>query len=65
MPPIGDDWRKQTGQRVTNSCRDSEHSRQFTLPPPDEKDAAENPEDLDPDQPVLWDGGEDGAEVFR
>ena len=65
VPPVGNDRSEQTRQRVPNAGRNSKHTRHFTLPPPDEKDTAENPENLDPNQPVLRNGGNDGAEIPR
>ena len=62
QPTIGDKRRKESRQDVADARRDREDPRQLPLEISDEEHAAEDPERLDADQPVLRDAADDGAE---
>src|SRR5262249_29244427 len=61
-PPVCDEWRQDAGQNVANAGRNGKEPGQLTLEIPNQKHAAEDPERLDSDQPVLRNAGNDGAE---
>ena len=61
LPPVGDERRNESRQDVADARRDREDPRQLPLEISDEEHAAENPERLDADQPVLRDATDDRA----
>src|SRR6516165_2048946 len=61
-PPVGDERRKKSRQDVADARRDREDPRQLPLEISDEEHAAEDPERLDADQPMLRDAADDRAE---
>src|SRR5262249_59830165 len=61
-PPVGDERREESRQDVADARRNREDARQLLLEISDEEHAAEDPERLDADQPVLRDASDDRAE---
>src|SRR5262249_40413809 len=61
-PPEGEERREEPRQAAPDARRNREDARQLPLEISDEEHAAEDPERLDADQPVLRDAADDRAE---